>query len=436
MKRQWFKLPLHQLLHALHTGEASLPEIVASFYERIAIRDDKIGAWQYLIDQDDYLAEYESRSDFYKASPLMGLPFAVKDVIDTAGIPTTMGSAIHQDRIPDMDASCVTAMKAAGGILMGKTVTTEFAYFQAGKTNNPHDAERTPGGSSSGSAAAVADFMVPVAFGTQTAASVIRPASYCGCIGYVGSKNEFSLRNIQPLAQSLDSLGILSNDVLDTLLLRNILLHKPLTLSTPGAQAACVFGVFSGQALGEVQGKMLETVQACLQDLSEQGHTLVDFPLQDAVVELTALHAQIMAYEVARNLVYEQQQHETLSAHMQSLMSTGLAFPYKEYIAALQRADTLKQAMLQWFADSGADFILAPAAAGVAPYKTEGTGAPFMSRAWQLLGLPVVSLPVGYFQKLPMGLQLIGKPHQDDVLLLQARQLQQRFLNSSSVLAV
>jgi Asp-tRNA(Asn)/Glu-tRNA(Gln) amidotransferase A subunit family amidase len=197
-----------------------------------------------------------------------------------------------------------------------------------------------------------------------------------------------------------------------------------------------VFGVFSGQALGEVQGKMLETLQACQQDLSEQGHTLVDFPLQDAVVELTALHAQIMAYEVARNLVYEQQQHETLSAHMQSLMSTGLAFPYKEYIAALQRADTLKQAMLQWFADSGADFILAPAAAGVAPYKTEGTGAPFMSRAWQLLGLPVVSLPLGYFQKLPMGLQLIGKPHQDDVLLLQARQLQQRFLNSSSVLAV
>lgn len=262
MKRQWFKLPLHQLLHALHTGEASLPEIVASFYERIAIRDDRIGAWQYLIDQDDYLAEYESRSDFYKASPLMGLPFAVKDVIDTAGIPTTMGSAIHQDRIPDMDASCVTAMKAAGGILMGKTVTTEFAYFQAGKTNNPHDAERTPGGSSSGSAAAVADFMVPVAFGTQTAASVIRPASYCGCIGYVGSKNEFSLRNIQPLAHSLDSLGILSNDVLDTLLLRNILLHKPLNLSTPGAQAACVFGVFSGQALGDVQDKMLETLQA------------------------------------------------------------------------------------------------------------------------------------------------------------------------------
>ncbi|WP_426345537.1 amidase [Alcaligenes sp. HNGD-HTN06] len=436
MKRQWFKLPLHQLLHALHSGQASLPEIVASFYERIALRDDKIGAWQYLIDQEDYLAEYESRSDFYKASPLMGLPFAVKDVIDTAGIPTSMGSAIHQDRIPDMDASCVTAIKAAGGILMGKTVTTEFAYFQAGKTNNPHDAERTPGGSSSGSAAAVADFMVPVAFGTQTAASVIRPASYCGCTGYVGTRNEFSLRNIQPLAQSLDSLGILSNDVLDTLLLRNLLLHKPLNLAAPGTQSSSVFAMFTGQALGEVQDKMLETLQACQQDLIGQGHQCVDFPLQDSIVELTALHAQIMAYEVARNLVYEQQHHDSLSAHVQSLIRTGLAFPYKDYIAALLRADTLKQGLLDWFEQAGADFILAPAAAGIAPCKTEGTGAPFMSRAWQLLGLPVVSLPLGYAQKMPMGLQLIGKPHQDDDLLLQALQFQQHFLSTDSVLAV
>lgn len=436
MKRQWFKLPLHQLLHALHTGEASLPEIVASFYERIATRDAQIGAWQYLIDQDDYLAEYESRSDFYKASPLMGLPFAVKDVIDTAGIPTSMGSAIHQDRVPDMDASCVTAMKAAGGILMGKTVTTEFAYFQAGKTNNPHDAQRTPGGSSSGSAAAVADYMVPVAFGTQTAASVIRPASFCGCIAYVGSKNEFSLRNIQPLAQSLDTLGIFSNDVLDTLLLRNILLSKSLNLAAPGTSTSCTFGVFSGEALGTLQDEMLETLYGCQQELLAQGHRSIAFPLQDAVAELTQLHGDIMAYEVARNLVYEQQQYEGLSAHMQGLISTGLALPYKDYIAALQSADSLKQQLLQWFASNQVDFILAPAAAGVAPYKAEGTGAPFMSRAWQLLGLPVVSLPLGYHQKMPMGLQLIGKPHQDDVLLSQARHLQQRFSGTGTVLAV
>ncbi|MFV9473948.1 amidase [Advenella sp. RU8] len=434
MKRQWFKLPLHQLLQALNAGEATLPEVVASFYERIAKRDQQVGAWQYLIEQDDYLAEYESRRAFYDASPLKGLPFAVKDVIDTADIPTTMGSVIHQDRIPDMDASCVTAMKAAGGILMGKTVTTEFAYFQAGKTNNPHDPARTPGGSSSGSAAAVADYMVPIAFGTQTAASVIRPASYCGCVGYVGSKNEFSLRNIQPLAQSLDSLGILSNDVLDTILVRNILLHKSLEPMPQASGLACVFGVFSGEVLGPIEDKMLETLAGCQQALGGQGYHHVDFPLQETVAELTVLHGQIMAYEVARNLVYEQQ-FETLGSHMQALVASGLALPYHDYIAALEKTDNLKQALLRWFEQQGADFIMAPAASGVAPAKDEGTGAPFMSRAWQLAGLPVVALPLGYYQKLPMGLQLIGKPHQDDRLLMQARQLQQLFLRSQEAVS-
>lgn len=428
MKRQWFKLPLHQLLHALDAGEATLREIVASFYERIAKRDGQIEAWQYLVDQEDYLAEYGSRSEFYDASPLKGLPFAVKDVIDTADIPTTMGSIIHQDRIPGMDASCVTAMKAAGGILMGKTVTTEFAYFQAGKTNNPHDPHRTPGGSSSGSAAAVADYMVPIALGTQTAASVIRPASYCGCVGYVGSKNEFSLRNVQPLAQSLDSLGIISNDVVDTILVRNILLHRPLSFMPQAKSPPYVFGAFSGEVLGTMQDKMLETLNGCRQELREQGHLQVEFPLSQAITDLTQLHGQIMAYEVARNLLYEQQ-HDALSSHMQELIATGLALPYGEYIAALQKTDAMKQTLFRWFDSNEADFILAPAASGVAPYKTEGTGAPFMSRAWQLAGLPVVSLPLGYWQKMPMGLQLIGKPHQDDILLLQAEQLQQQFLN-------
>jgi Asp-tRNA(Asn)/Glu-tRNA(Gln) amidotransferase A subunit family amidase len=420
MSRQWFKLPVHQLLQALQTKEVTLPEIVTSYYARIAQRDASVGAWQYLIEQEDYLAEYESRIDFYRDSPLKGLPFAVKDVIDTAGIPTTMGSVIHQDRIPEMDASCVTAMKAAGGILMGKTVTTEFAYFQAGKTNNPHDAERTPGGSSSGSAAAVADYMVPIAFGTQTAASVIRPASYCGCVGYVGSKNEFSLRNIQPLAQSLDSLGIITNDVLDTQLVRNIVLHKSSGTPPRLSNKPLVFSLFSGEVLGTVQEKMLQTLHGAQALLVERGHQYVEFPLADAVATLTTLHSQIMAYEVARNLRYEQQQHELLSAHMQGLITTGLDFSYDDYVSELSAAGAIAQTLLQWFDDNQVDFIMAPAAPGVAPYKTEGTGAPFMSRAWQLVGLPVVSLPLGFYQKLPLGIQLIGKPHQDDALLEKA----------------
>ena len=426
MKRQWFKQPLHRLLHALNTGDASLPEIVTSFYQRIATREPLVQAWQYLIDEEDYLAEYESNKAFYQASPLKGLPFAVKDVIDTAGIPTSMGSAIHAERIPNMDASCVTAMKAAGGILMGKTVTTEFAYFQAGKTNHPHDAERTPGGSSSGSAAAVADYMVPIAFGTQTAASVIRPASFCGCVGYVGSRGEFSLRNIQPLAQSLDSLGIISNHVLDTQLIRDVLLQKSLQAAVVAAKPVLNFTVFDGQNLGEVSVEMLEALAQCQQTLLGHGHTQVAFPFAAEAVELTALHGQIMAFEVARNLVFEQQ-HTGLSEHMQGLLHTGLALPYAEYIAALARVEAIKQILLQWMDEQKIDVILAPAAAGIAPLKTAGTGAPFMSRAWQVLGLPTVSLPLAYHQKMPLGLQLIAQPHTDDVLLQQARYVQHLF---------
>ena len=426
MKRQWFKQPLHRLLHALNTGDASLPEIVTSFYQRIATREPLVQAWQYLIDEEDYLAEYESNKAFYQASPLKGLPFAVKDVIDTAGIPTSMGSAIHVERIPNMDASCVTAMKAAGGILMGKTVTTEFAYFQAGKTNHPHDAERTPGGSSSGSAAAVADYMVPIAFGTQTAASVIRPASFCGCVGYVGSRGEFSLRNIQPLAQSLDSLGIISNHVLDTQLIRDVLLQKSLQAAVVAAKPVLNFTVFDGQNLGEVSVEMLEALAQCQQTLLGHGHTQVAFPFVAEAVELTALHGQIMAFEVARNLVFEQQ-HTGLSEHMQGLLHTGLALPYAEYIEALARVEAIKQKLLQWMDEQKIDVILAPAAAGIAPLKTAGTGAPFMSRAWQVLGLPTVSLPLAYHQKMPLGLQLIAQPHADDVLLQQARYVQHLF---------
>ena len=430
MKPQWFKQPLHRLLHALHAGEATLPEMVASFYQRIAVREPHVQAWQYLIEQDDYLAEYEGKRAFYDASPLRGLPFAVKDVIDTADIPTSMGSVIHSERVPNMDASCVTAMKAAGGILIGKTVTTEFAYFQAGKTNNPHDAARTPGGSSSGSAAAVADYMVPIAFGTQTAASVIRPASFCGCVGYVGSRGEFSLRNIQPLAQSLDSLGILSNHALDTQLIRDVLLHKSLQAAAYAPKQGLKLALFDGQNLGEMDAAMLAALAQCQQELQQQGHQVLPLPFAAEIAELTALHGQIMAFEVARNLVFEQHSAD-LSAHMQALMRTGLDLPYVDYIAALARVDALKQKFLNWMAEQHIDAILAPAAAGIAPLKDTGTGAPFMSRAWQVLGLPTVSLPLAYHHKMPLGLQFIAAPHRDDALLQQAAYLQQLFATAA-----
>ncbi|UOO90132.1 amidase [Vitreoscilla massiliensis] len=419
---EYCTFPLTELLKLLDTGAVTVPEIIRSYYHRIAEREPEVLAWQYLVSQENYLAQYEAQREFYEQSALKGLPFAVKDVIDTAHIPTRMGSDIHNLRIPAMDASCVTAIKAAGGIVMGKTVTTEFAYFKAGKTNNPHDKTRTPGGSSSGSAAAVADFMVPFAFGTQTAASVIRPAAYCGSVGYVGSKNEYSLRNIQPLAQSLDSLGIISNDVNDTLFIRNILLQKsPAAVSLPSSLR---FSSFDGSALGPIEDGMALALQNFVGKLSQQGHQAQVFEHSDAIAELTTLHGDIMAYEVARNLVYETSTGQ-ISAQLNDLIKTGLALPYEAYVAKVARVEVLKQALLQWWQQHNIDVLIAPAAPGVAPLKETGTGAPFMSRPWQVLGLPTVTIPLTNTGTLPLAVQLIGKPKSDDFILTAAGVLAQ-----------
>jgi len=184
---------LLDILQAISNKVITTEQVINAFYDRIDEREADVGAWQSRHSREDVLAEYHSKRAFYDHSPLKGLPVGIKDIIDTADLPTAMGSTIHAQRQPIEDASCVTLIRDAGGIILGKTVTTEFAYFKPGKTANPANLGHTPGGSSSGSAAAVADNM-PLALGSQTAASVIRPAAYCGTAGYVGSRGEFSLR--------------------------------------------------------------------------------------------------------------------------------------------------------------------------------------------------------------------------------------------------
>ena len=423
MSTQWFNQSLTQLCHALETSTVNLETVVKAFYQRIADRDPQVQAWQYLVSEQDYLKQYHSHQQFYKNSLLKGLPVAIKDVIDTAGIPTCMGSKIHADRIPAMDAAVVTAIKQAGGIIMGKTVTTEFAFFKAGKTHNPLDPLRTPGGSSSGSAAAVADFMVPFALGTQTAASAIRPASYCGCLAYVASKNEFGLRNIQPLAQSLDSLGLFANHFTDLQLMRNVMQLRPDTALQQVATSQLKFAVYTGQHLGEIEAEMAEAFAGLLQQLKQHAIELVEIPNSIDLKALEESHIQIMAFEVARNLQFE---YHTgmLDAYLSALIETGLALPYSEYLHHLQKVALIKQQYQCWLNDQNIQITLAPAASGVAPLGLEKTGLPFMSRPWQVMGLPVTTFPMHYKNKLPLGVQLIGQYQQDDFLLGMSQYIQ------------
>src|SRR5438876_11729014 len=207
-------------------GRLSATTLVAACFERIAAREPVVGAWHYL-DREAALAAARQRDASPPKGPLHGIPIAVKDLIDTADMPTGYGSAIYHGRRPVADAACVALARAAGAIVLGKTVTTEFACFTAGKTANPRNPAHTPGGSSSGSAAAVADGMVPLGFGTQTAGSVIRPAAFCGCVGYKPSLGLINRAGVKPLADSLDTVGVLARTVEDAAFFAGVLSERP-----------------------------------------------------------------------------------------------------------------------------------------------------------------------------------------------------------------
>lgn len=416
---QWNCKSINALLKAIENNEISLEAIIDSFYSRIEQRDPDIQAWQHLISKEEYLNQYYSNESFYKNSVLKGLPFAVKDVIDTAGIETRMGSKIHDNRVPSMDAAVVMAIKKAGGILMGKTVTTEFAFFKSGKTQNPHDPKRTPGGSSSGSAAAVAACMTPFALGTQTAASVIRPAAYCGCLAYVASHAEFSLRNIQPLAQSLDSLGMFANDFSDLILMRRIMQLRSDLNAKPNVKENLRIGVYSGDQLGEIEPEMQSAMQGFMSRVQCESITFVNVPEEIDIKALADHHYKIMAFEVARNLQYEYQTG-LMDEYITELIHTGLEMSHFDYLQHLESVEKIKTDYVNWMNKASIDLTIAPAAPGIAPLGLEKTGQPFMSRPWQVMGLPVTTFPMAYQQNMPLGIQLVGKFHQDDELLAQS----------------
>ena len=414
------EMGLCQMLRAIEEGVCTNEALINACFERIEAREPEVGAWQKKRTRDEYLAYYQANKAFFDASLLKGLPLGVKDIIDTEEMPTEMGSPIHTGRQPVEDATCVALIRAAGGIVLGKTVTTEFAYFKPGKTKNPADLTRTPGGSSSGSAAAIADGMVPMALGSQTAASVIRPAAYCGAIGYVGSRGEFSLRGGQPLAQSLDSLGLFARNVEDIQLLRAILLRQPTSIKTSTAVAPKCVLVCHGELVGVTSAAMENATQRAVDLLKSQGVKVIVLEAGNRIKDMVDHHINIMAWEVCRNLAIESFQKNQLSDPLAALMEQGLKMDRSTYVASLDAAQACRDWL--WSYAPEAQAILAPAAPDIAPLGHAATGAPHMSRPWQAMGLPVINVPgMKDASGIPLGLQLIGKVREDDDLLHHAR---------------
>ena len=408
-------LSASQAAARIRAGSLSCEALMLSCLARIAQREPEVGAWQFL-DANRALEQARLADRQAALGPLHGIPIGVKDIMDTADMPTTLGSPIYAQRQPAWDAACVAALRAAGAIVVGKTVSTEFAYFQPGKTRNPHNLLFTPGGSSSGSAAAVADRMVPVALGSQTAASVTRPAAFCGVYGYKASHGEFSLSGIRPFAESLDSLGLLARSVDDITLLRSVLLGRPpgdaAPLALPPRLAVCRTAQW---ALAEPQARQAldDFVQTCRQ----AGAVISELDLPAQFAGLIEAQKTIMAYEAAHNYVYETTRcPEQLSGAFRALTETGSRIGRDDYVQA-KHAVVLANRVLRTVA-AGVDAWISPAAIGEAPLATSGTGDPLMSRMWTALHGPSLCVPVGRgAQGLPLAVQLVALAGDDDRLL-------------------
>lgn len=395
----------------IRAGRLSSERLVRSCLERIAQREPEVQAWAW-IDAEQALAQARARDRETPRSPLHGIPVGIKDVIDTCDMPTGYGSPIYANHQPAADAACVAQIRELGGVILGKAVSTEFATRHPNKTRNPHRLTQTPGGSSSGSAAAVADGMVPLALGTQTSSSVIRPAAYCGVVGYKPSFGLINRAGMKFLSESLDTIGVLSRTVADAALLATQLAGIPWTppgaaMARPPRIAVCRTPYWAA-ADASVQSSLIETAAR----LKAAGAALVELELPAMFAGMNHLQVAISAYEFYRALSHERIRHpDLLSASLSARIAAGGRVSRAEYEAAL--VDTAR--CRAWIADAfaGFDLIIAPSAPSEAP-ELSNTGEPTFGLMWTLLQLPCLTLPCGTGATgLPLGLQVIAAAGHD-----------------------
>ncbi|WP_254276169.1 amidase [Halomonas sp. 3H] len=410
----WTRMTLAGFQRGLARGEFSPLDWWRACRERIDVRDPTVQAWECLA-PEPAIAAHDGGPPH---APLGGVPVGIKDIIDTTRLPTTWGTrGYHRVDRADMDAAIVTQLTRLGALPMGKTVSTEYAYFQPSKTRNPHDPTRTPGGSSSGSAAAVAAGMVPVALGTQTVGSIIRPASYCGVVGFKPTHGTLSVAGLKPLAPSLDTLGWFTRHLEDTRTLFTALTGDApiLALTRLDGVRVGLCRVPSTHSPSPETSAALEGAAARMTDL---GANLGTVKLGASFDELVAHQQVILAYEAARALASERERFEaSMSPALLALLDEGQRLSLADYWASRQAADRARLTLSQQLAERF-DVLLAPSAPGVAPEGLASTGDPIYSRVWTLLGVPCVNLPLHWTpQGLPVGVQLIADRYQDQRLL-------------------
>ena len=399
---------------AIAAGEISSEQLTRACLDRVRLREADVRAWAH-IDADAALAEARARDGEAPRGPLHGVPVGFKDIIATADMPTACGSPIYQGHRPAADAAAVALVRAAGGIVLGKTVTTEFAFIEPGKTRNPHNPAHTPGGSSSGSAAAVADRMVPLAFGTQTGGSVIRPASFCGVVGYKPSFGQFSYAGTKLFAGSLDTLGVMARSVGDLALIRHALLGAPDTVVAPDRPPR--LGLCRTPWWDQAEPAARTALEAAAAACAAAGAEIREVALPDDFADLPETNRTIMIFEGRRSLAHEFNRHaDQLSDRLREALTPDPAIEYTAYQAAVTSAARCRGQFAEVLA--GLDALVVPSAVGEAPKGFDTTGDALFSRAWTTIGAPCVTLPgaVGP-QGLPVGVQLVAGAGADEHLL-------------------
>jgi len=391
-------------------------ELVAAYVERIEAREAVVGAWQYF-DREAALAAAHRRDAEPPRGPLHGIPIAVKDLIDTVDMPTAYGSPIYRGHRPAADASCVALARVAGAVVLGKTVTTEFAAFTPGKTANPRNPAHTPGGSSSDSAAAVADGMAPLAFGTQTAGSVIRPGAYCGCVAYKPSFGLINRAGVKPLADSLDTVGVFARTVEDAAFFAGVLAERPALRHLAAPPAPPRFGLYRTPMWDQAEPATAAALDAARSALERAGAVVTELAIAPEHDGLSETQDTIMRFEMVRALAYERIEHSAeLSPRLAQLMDDGVAIGDDVYDRALAHAAAAGAALETFFGQC--DAILVPAAPGEAPAGLGYTGDPIFNRMWTLLGVPCAALPARWGDNgLPTAVQVVGRRHEDARLM-------------------
>lgn len=415
MSEPW-ELPAAEAAALLSRGGLSALELVQSCLARIAAREPGVQAWEHL-DPERALDAARRCDREGRRGPLFGLPVGVKDLIDTRDMPTAYGTSLHAGHRPSADAACVAALRAAGGVILGKTVTTELAYFTPGKTRNPHDPSRTPGGSSSGSAAAVACGMVPAALGTQTAGSVIRPAAFCGVVGFKPSFGLLAREGIKPIAPSLDTLGVFARALGDLPLLCAAL-GAPLTLPAPGRPPRVALCRTAEWESAEPAARA--AVERAASGLAAAGAQVRELALPAAFDGLVEAQKTVMAVEMAQQLAPERAAgEERLGDPIRKLFRAGDAAFGAAYAQAKAQGDRCRELFGAALAPS--DLLLTLAAPGEAPLGLAATGDPLFNRIWTLLHVPCLSLPAGRGpHAMPLAVQLVGSRGNDAALLAHA----------------